>query len=1392
MQKIGKYCEYFDVDDKYFPCIDDSAIRNGARWENTYPHETFIRLLEETERMLGGNTRKSLWIHGAYGTGKSQCAYALKKILEVPEDQLKAYWDEYSPLKRHTALFSKLIGHKRRGIIPAWRYASGSIATVQQLLLAVQESISHALEESGRSCKGQNTLRRSVLAWLEDETHARFIDDLLRKPEWRPVFPQSCAEDVINALKNNSDVTELMDNIFALADKEGITALSLTSESLREWIVDVIRENGNLQIVLVWDEFSDFFKMHRNSLGEFQKIASICQEAPFYFVIVTHDGDYSMPGDSSWKVIQDRFSKVEITMPDNIAFELTAHAFSVKKDMRGEWRTMLNDLAEETRDSSRAVMEAVSLANPETVRNILPIHPVAALVLKNIASAFRSNQRSMFDFIKAEPGSEDEMKAFQYFIRTTGPGDDRHLLTVDMLWDFFYVRGSGYLSQDIRIVLDVFGEAMQKYPAMSGTEQAVLKTVLIMQALSGRTGGTLPVLAPTDRSIKYAFEGGGRELQNSCVAAAQRLVDRGILIQKIDGGKEYAAAILAGQSSEIEKNRTEIARTATTAKLITECRDSISAAINLGPALSLRYEIEAACSANFKRTADSLRLRDIPSWKFRAVLTLAKDDDEAGSARKYIREIIDDEIFRDIVVIDASSSVLGAEDFSRYVASSAMAVYYGRNDNTEARQAEDRAKQVLTHDWCGRISAGDFTVYSAKYPEGEKVRGAKNLAVCLRNLVLSRFRHIQDFERGVTQAQLAPTQLRQSALMGINGGGRVTGLMSGREKDILGKFWGNEGWLDDPAFSGEPVVIAAKSVHSLIEAEFEASGRISVSRIWECLSGDFGFSVCNLSAFIAGFILRKYSAGEFRSLDGNNHSDSMTAEKLAEILANWMTPAKKTDSFIVKRTQEELAFCKATSEAWGIPYEELSSESPEIVSDMIHRKMKGLKFPLWALKHEAPADLLPVIGKYAALPRADSRLLDYFAEIGRAYLMNPSTGRRLREVFAPDACRRGMLKFLEGFEGGILPELAGAVGSGVDAMLEDVSRLFSAEYSDMWSEETCHDQIRRLITEYDFAKTTNDILSTGARSKNEAFDSWREFAGASSCSHEDAAKRFPELKEFLGTLMKIVKRQDIQPGGLSDLVSFLKSHIQEVKDFAGGGEKLFAEIYAPYLEGLGGEDCRKVRAGVPNLFTLPSVQAGISVKQSAANIRKSRKKSQAYSLWAECADGTQNPREWSRKYRMPVLCCVSPEKYREAAEIFGLLNTGNMNEDDADRTVRFIEELKSEGFFSRIQDGAFRDRVFYEQVTGGMYSGLLGDAESVRDELMKSGIEPYSWNNDRGVDAELKRLAGKNYSPGKVKDRIGRMSADEIGRMLASFVDDDISLGMKILAWSEHLAVQGS
>lgn len=53
----------------------------------------------------------------------------------------------------------------------------------------------------------------------------------------------------------------------------------------------------------------------------------------------------------------------------------------------------------------------------------------------------------------------DEIKGFQWFIDNFGPEDDNPLLSVDMLWEFFYEKGKEYLAHDIRSIYDVLKAA---------------------------------------------------------------------------------------------------------------------------------------------------------------------------------------------------------------------------------------------------------------------------------------------------------------------------------------------------------------------------------------------------------------------------------------------------------------------------------------------------------------------------------------------------------------------------------------------------------------------------------------------------------------------------------------------------------------------------------------------------------------------------------------------------------------------------------------------------------------------------------------------------------------------------------------------------------------------
>lgn len=1379
-----KYCEYFDVNEKYFPCIDESAINSGAAWDTTYPHQTFIDLLNRTEKMLSGNTNRSIWIHGAYGTGKSQCAYTLKKLLEVPEIEVRNYWNKFEPLKKNPVLLEKLIGHKAQGIVTAYRYASGSISTPQQLFFAVQESIKKALDVHEVSYKGENSLKESVISWLEDPIHNQFIDALLQKPKWMSTFSQSSADEIINTLKKSSDVSSLMDDIFSLAAEEGITALNLSADSLRKWIIDIIDKN-NIKLVLIWDEFSDYFRQNSTSLGEFQKIVSICQEKPFYFVIVTHPlSSLAKEYDSSdktnpWSVVQQRFDKVEITLPDNIAFELIGHAFSVKPAAKANWKQMTGDLNSDVTNARKAVIKAANINDQNVMRDILPIHPIAALVLKNIASAFQSNQRSMFDFIKTP--KDMDVNAFQWFIQNTSPLSDRPFLTVDMLWDFFYEKGKDYLSSDIRLILDTFQQQAQLYDK----EKIVLKTVLIMQSIDQRLGGALPILKPTDQNLSYAFEGDTDELENSCKSIAKALVNKGILIENpiANGKKVYSAAVLAGDGAKIEAFKKEIReKQGTTAKLVSEGA-AVATALSLPPALKLRYALKldsgklpVVTMSDFKKVMNVLKSKDV-DWHFYAVLALAKTDEEAQSFRTLIKKTIADPVYKNIAVIDALSTPLGLEAFEQYVDYSAMSMYYSGNNGQQSKENAKKAKDVLERDWKDRIHDGQFIVFTYANQDGEKAAGAGAVHTIMQTIVLKRFKHVQDFTKGLSETQLKLTTPKPVAKYGM-GVMEIKGLISGCEKSVLGKFWSKKEYWKDEELAGEHIVIIKKSVDKMIDDAFKSSGKISIGEIYDYLETTYGFSVCNLSAFITGFLLKEYSSEPYRSMDAEGHRDSMTPDKLSEMIGNYIGKNPKA-TYIVNLTPEEKAFYELTENAWNITANTCSS--PQQAGTLVLAKMRDLSYPVWCLEDMDTAGVFDLVKLYIKLVQSKGdKAHDVANEIGKIAIQRPSSAQNLKALLTLDNCKKGMHIFLERFENGKLLNVAKEINAE-DSVLSDIKKLFNVQYSALWIGSTGEDEIRKLITEYEVVKSTNIFLNVTVRSKEAAFKAWRDTLKFIGFSCESIRAKKPALDKFFYNLLRIANYEDMLPDNMKSFLDEMTNHNAEIRNVLGNTLAVFIDIYAPYLEGFTDTECEEIKNSITSeMFTISSTASNAIVKKAAEDYRKNQVKSQLYKLWSDKSGGSKNPRVWSEKYRTPILCCVNASLYAEAKKAFATLNSSTQSEADIKEALAFIKEAD---FFDEIASADYRDKCFAKRIIGD-YTSLISDIDAVRDTLESTGISAYEWNDNPTIMSKVSSMAAAEYNAGgsdKVVDIIEGMNDAELKKWLTDIVRKDMGLGVKII-----------
>ena len=574
--EANKYLEYFEIDEGYYPEINESSIKDPKnKWQKTFPHKDIVELLKSTERALSRADKKSLWVEGTYGTGKSRILWMMQNLFSCSEEEFDAYFDEYDKLRGEIDLRARLLSLRRGKIVTVSRYATGDITSTQKLIFAVFESLTAALRSNKCKFIGAKTLRGKIINWLEaDSANLEMFRAKIRKPEYRMsrALAGRTAEEIIERLKNpEAEVSQLVDEILKLGEREGIIAFNINMKDLTEWISEVIEENELKALILFWDEFSKFFGNNRNNLDEFQRLAELTNIAPFYLFIASHESQSLVGvGDQSFKSLYDRFIHRNITLPDNIALELIGHALQIKEVAKDNWNQISAALRERTAKPRKVVMDFADIRDEKILTDILPIHPVSAILLKNLANLFASNQRSIFTFIK---NSNPNVKAFQDFIATKSP-EDGDLLTVDYLWNFFYESGTDEfgsnvgrmnLKQSIREILDSYSFNKDN---LTSDEQIVLKTILLFQAIDRESGNGVDLFRPTEENLELAFTGVPEMENGRAIIIANDLVRKDILFRKPGKIETFAVMAIGGDSAEIEQHKKEIFNNLQTADLV--------------------------------------------------------------------------------------------------------------------------------------------------------------------------------------------------------------------------------------------------------------------------------------------------------------------------------------------------------------------------------------------------------------------------------------------------------------------------------------------------------------------------------------------------------------------------------------------------------------------------------------------------------------------------------------------------------------------------------------------------------------------------------------------------------------------------------------------------------
>lgn len=1390
----NKYFEFFVIDEGYYPEINESSIRDPKnKWQHTFPHGDIVELLKLMERALSRSDKKSLWIEGSYGTGKSRILWMMQNLLSCPETDFDAYFDEYDNLRDEIDLRERLRTIRKGKVVTAYRYATGDVTSTQKLIFAVFDSLTAALKKNGCKFDGAKTLRGRIVNWLESDTaNLELFRAKIRKPEYMmaATLANRSAEEILERLKNTqAEVSQLVEEILKLGEREGIRAFNINMSDLIGWITEVTAENNLKALVLFWDEFSKFFGNNRNNLDEFQRLAELTNIAPFYLVIATHESQSLVGvGDQAFRTVSDRFSHKNITMPDNIAFELIGHALKVKDVAKNDWNSISAALKERTAAPRKVIMDFAKIRDEKILTDILPIHPIAAILLKNLAQYFASNQRSVFNFIK---NSDPNIKAFQEFIATKSP-ENGDLLTIDYLWNFFYESGTDEdggnvgrmnLKPSIRTILDSY--ALNK-DNLNLDEQVVLKTILLFQAIDQESGGQVDIFRPTEKNLELAFTGVGSMENGRAVTIANDLVRKEILFIKPDKkGRTFAAMALGGDFAEIERLKNVIKKTVRTADLVANA--NLLDVIPRTPSQKFRYDLRAVTADNFTQTINRFT-NEKEDYQIKVVVCFARDEDEQNKIYNLIGGAIKNPRYLRLVIIDASSNLINRDLFNRWLENSANEKYWRDKDPSLANKMQSNADDCLK-EWSNSFVNGSFVYYPAVRDEREERRGvscqnADGLTEEFKDNVRRLFPYSFD-DANITDTLFQATNLKKLSESGILQQ-EYSMLKKNQIKTVLGDVWRMSGkyWEVYPNLNISRLKI---ELDALIKAEIDKNVRISFDDIFNFLL-ERGFMPLNIYAFLTGFLLKEYAADPYRysaGIDGNM-GGAMTAQKLAECVGESikqaLNPATKNyrPKFLEIMSANQQQFMEFASKIFGVA-EDVSVEQS---AQKLRLKLKNLGYPLWCYVEAAAdeyKDFLYLLAEVANSKQAVS--VSALAErAGQFLINNPVAFNYLKNFFTVDKGREIFTDFLRQFEGGTIFELAEKIGVS-DVVAQCQRRLTSDDKIWLHDKETTEDDLQNLIVDYKIVAESRNFGISG-NSFNSCVQNWKDFWRYNIKVPCDViAESFAALKDFLAVLKEIVVRGDIPQSKREFFLGQLVDNAEIIRVVMNEPQKMLRDKFSYQLDDLSEEELDEVYGSLPyTSFTDSRGHYHKILSDKAAEIRKGQLKNELRKLWREVA-GNKSPREWSTIHRTPILAMVPKSEESDAKKVFETVMSNAPNENAVNFAIAYLKKRPS--YFAAIKAERQIEETFREAVIGDKQV-LFDDNDEIRNELeAKFQGDAYQWYPNMRVKELVAEIARNKYYSGgayeKISELVGKMEPADAKALLIELLDKNYEVGLKIL-----------
>jgi hypothetical protein len=698
-----KYSDFIILQDYFHPVFNLQNEASGY-WEKFIPTSQFNHLLEKTLDAVSSNlpaNRKSIWVQGTFGTGKSHAGAVIKHLLCDNVSEISEYVNcriENPNLKYR---LTSLRNDKR--YFPVVLSGVEGAYNPHTFALTLKRTIKETLRKAEHTISVNSDFENAIELV---ENKAPYIQELIDStPELRIIAKSK--EEILQKL-HSYDIEFYLILEDALQQKYSV---QLSAGDLTKWLSEVeveIRSKGVADGLLIfWDEFTSILDTISNSaINMLQKIAELSEKQNIYLCLISHRNTqaYGERADEIRKM-QDRFHIIQYNMEAITTYHIMAAMFK-KSDVIQNGVSLSYDVIRDAKmHKFDELITYLTDNNPQQskddIKNLFPLHPYTAFLCSSLADHIGSANRSVFNFMY------DSKNGFLNFLQDEGAYAGNRLLTANCLWDFFL---ESFLGDSIKygIVTETYHAHINNVANQGLQYEKVFKGILLLNAM--RNTFEKEQVLPSSKNIKYLFNNEDFEDELDTIL---EYLDKNQIVQK-DPSDNFLIAFSSLPPTEINEEKKRAKAHYKDALTILEFDPSHKQ--NLTKWFDDRLircgeYCFLSCSADEYFIQSRLNKEFKQPYSLHIALLFAMDEEER-QAMSYSVARLAKEDFQNVLFVVFTESLnedlLQHQRFIDYVATQTVAKRHNSNDQAQTNQKN--ANQIVLN-WLNRLRQGNCILY---------------------------------------------------------------------------------------------------------------------------------------------------------------------------------------------------------------------------------------------------------------------------------------------------------------------------------------------------------------------------------------------------------------------------------------------------------------------------------------------------------------------------------------------------------------------------------------------------------------------------------------------------------------------------------------------------------